>query len=192
MTRFAEKFVSYLEKRNVIGEKDRDIYVYGAENALYTFISTLGLLLVGLLLKRLPETAILILLFYTNQSIGGGFHAKTHMGCFVTMIIGLLAYLAMLQLPYNQLVCIVIFCCAFAVLMALPLILHPNKKYLAAKSAVFAKRSRLIVLLQAVIFIAIVYLDLDFWIHCFSFSLGICALSRVVAVIIDRLKKQVC
>lgn len=192
MRRIAERLISFLEKRNIILEKDRDIYVYGADNALYTLFSTSGLLLVGLLLKRFPETLVLILLFYTNQSNGGGFHAKTHTRCFITMVVGLLVYLAMLQRSYSNPLLIVIACFSFAVLLYFPLILHPNKKYLAPKSGALSKRSRLVTLVQAALFVVLIFFKCAFLIQCTSLSLGLCALSRMTAVMLDKLGNRAC
>ena len=75
-----------------------------------------------------------ISIFYTCQSSGGGYHASTHLRCFLTMCAGLLAGLGFSLLPCPLL--------ALAVL-AVPLTLHPNKQYLLENKKALILRSAL-------------------------------------------------
>lgn len=102
MHQFAEMIVRALEKRTIIPAADHEVYVYGFDAALYTFLSTAGLVLIGCVLGQGIETLIIISLFYVNQTLGGGFHASTHLNCFITMVLGLLGCLATFLLPFNQ------------------------------------------------------------------------------------------
>ena len=52
MNQIAEAVISLLEKRGVIREESRAVYVYGLSQMIYTFLSTLGLLLLGLAAGR--------------------------------------------------------------------------------------------------------------------------------------------
>ena len=70
-------------------EKQREICEYGCELWLYTILSTLGLFMIGLFAKAPIEAIVIISIFYVCQSIGGGFHASTHIKCFFTMVYGL-------------------------------------------------------------------------------------------------------
>ena len=49
MHKFAEMIVRALEKRTIIPAADHEAYVYGFDAALYTFLSTAGLVLICLL-----------------------------------------------------------------------------------------------------------------------------------------------
>ena len=92
--RIAEGIVSYLERHNAIDVENRDVYVYGCDIAVYTIASTIGLIAIGAGFGYFIETLELIFVFYTNQTLGGGYHAPTHLRCFITMATGLLAYIA--------------------------------------------------------------------------------------------------
>ena len=76
--------------------------IYGCELWLYTILSTLGLLTLGVFLQSFWEAVIIIFIFYTCQSTGGGFHASSHMRCFLTMAIGLLTGLLLMKVPVFQ------------------------------------------------------------------------------------------
>ena len=52
MHKFAEMIVRALEKRTIIPAADHDVYVYGFDAALYTFLSTVGLMLIGCVLGK--------------------------------------------------------------------------------------------------------------------------------------------
>lgn len=52
----------------------KEICSYGIELALHTFLSTAGLLIIGMLMHHLLEAAVIISIYYANQTIGGGFH----------------------------------------------------------------------------------------------------------------------
>lgn len=77
----------------------RLLCIYGCEVWLYTVLSTLGLLMIGLLTNSVLETIIIITIFYLCQTNGGGFHATTHLRCFLTMTLGLLIGLMFVRLP---------------------------------------------------------------------------------------------
>ena len=69
MRKLAEMIVRVLEKRTIIPAADHDVYVYGFDAALYTFLSTVGLMLIGCVLGQGIETLIIISLFYVNQTL---------------------------------------------------------------------------------------------------------------------------
>lgn len=91
--RFAECIVTYWENRGILKSKNREVYVYGVDLAIYTILSTLGLLLIGWIGGYPIESAILIALYYALQSTGGGFHASTHLRCFISMAAGMILFL---------------------------------------------------------------------------------------------------
>ena len=63
MHQFAEMIVRALEKRTIIPAADHEVYVYGFDAALYTFLSTAGLVLIGCVLGQAIVTLIVIALF---------------------------------------------------------------------------------------------------------------------------------
>lgn len=86
MKRLIEHFVGYLIRSAAIVPEDSDIYYYGLDVLLFSLINITLLLGCGILIGRLLETAILVFLFGLLQSCGGGYHASTHMRCFLGML----------------------------------------------------------------------------------------------------------
>lgn len=134
-----EEGTEYFIRKGIVPEAEREVYEYGFAITICTIASTLGLLLLGLLLLGLLlgqflGGAVLIAIFYTCQSSGGGYHASTHLRCFPTMCAGLLAGLGFSLLPCPL--------WALAVLAVL-LTLHPNKQYLLENKKALILRSAL-------------------------------------------------
>lgn len=192
LTKIADGIVQLLERRGIIDPQSRDVYVYGCDAALSTLINTAGLLLVGVICHRVLEAMIIIGLFYLNQSTGGGFHASTHLRCFLTMAIGLLGAILTYSIYLDFLFLFLLGFLSLVLLYRYPLVLHANKTYLADKSAVFIRRSRLTICIQAIfLFAAATFFQHDFF-QALTVGLTLCAVSRAVAVYIDRLAKKPC
>ena len=172
MNQIAEAVISLLEKRGVIREESRAVYVYGLSQMIYTCLSTLGLLLIAL--------------FYTNQTYGGGYHANSHTRCFLTMTAGLLVFLVSFSLPYSLPGCVALAGAGLALLYLRPLTLHPNKLYLAKKSRQFIRRSRKAVLLQALFFVLALLTGYAPLIRTLAMALFLCACSRMTAILIRQ------
>lgn len=129
MQRIAIWLTEYFIRKGIVPEAEREVYEYGFAITICTIASTLGLLL-----GQFLGGAVLIALFYTCQSSGGGYHASTHLRCFLTMCAGLLAGLGFSLLP-----------CPLWVLavLAVPLTLHLNKLYLLENKKALILRSAL-------------------------------------------------
>lgn len=86
--------------RNIIKEEDKEVYLFGLELLMATFLKALGLLVVGIVTGLLKEICIFILFFSSLRIQAGGFHAKTVLGCFAGTLVIILGSIALL----NQLV----------------------------------------------------------------------------------------
>ena len=107
--------VSFLFHHGYIQEEDQDVYLYGLDLLLYTVLSYGILLLLGACLGDFSRSFLLLLTFSLLQSNGGGYHANTHLGCFMTMFLfWLLGMAVMAFLPALSL--------CFLFLLGLPVI----------------------------------------------------------------------
>ena len=177
----AKRIVAALDKRNAIRPQDREVYIYGCDLALYTVFSTLGLIAIGFICSRLWETVICVCIFYLNQSVGGGYHATTHMRCFLTMVAGLVFFILLFPSPFPNAVVISFGYLSLAVLYCIPLVLHKNKEHLEKHRAELTKRSRVAILLQFVAFSVSVIFFHDWVCRSLGMGLTLCAVSRCVA-----------
>lgn len=184
MQQLAIWIVGILEKKGALrSDVSRETYIYGFDNAIYTFLSTFGLFLIGWIADRPLETALLIFLYYTNQSSGGGFHASSHLMCFLTMVLGELLFLASFLLPYSPFTCSGISVISLLFMWMHPLVLHPNKSYLKKKAPQLIKRSRQILLLEAALLVAFILLNIPDIIQTGSLAFLLSAVSRNVPIL---------
>ena len=180
--RFAECIVTYWENREILNSKNREVYVYGVDLAIYTILSTLGLLLIGWIGGYPIESTILIALYYALQSTGGGFHASTHLKCFISMAVGMILFLFSLHFHHFLPLYLGLALISSILLWYYPLILHPNKRHLAQRAQKCVFRSRCITLsCIALLLLSLLSKFQNSIIQTFSFALICGAISRATA-----------
>lgn len=182
MKNFAIYIVNILLKENLISPEQKDIYIYGVETLTYTILSTAALLLIGICFNRFLEVLSLVFIFYCLQSTGGGYHANSHSRCFICMVLGTLFYLCMMHCLHNKLMYILFGICSLIVLWYYPLVLHPNKAYLAAQHHNLVFKSKRLTALFGIAWLLSIAVDSYILISSFSLSLFMSMTSRSVAV----------
>ena len=127
MQRIAIWLTEYFIRKGIVPEAEREVYEYGFAITICTIASTLGLLL-----GQFLGGAVLIVILHLSV-LRRGYHASTHLRCFLTMCAGLLAGLGFSLLPCPLWALCALAVLAVAVLLAIPLTLHPNKQVSVGK-----------------------------------------------------------
>lgn len=182
MKYLSKRILTYLQRNDIIliTPENESIYLYGFQTAIYTIFSTIFLILIGILLNRSFETILLISIFYTNQTFGGGFHANSHTKCLLTMIAGLLLFVY-LHNYYPPIITIIILVSAsFTILFLCPLVLHNNKQYLSVYKSQLIIRSRISILVEVAMMLAYLMFQGKAFIRSISYALCLSALSRII------------
>ena len=167
-----------LIRKGYIDREERELFIYGFDITLYTFFSTAGLLLAGLMVHRLISAVILVFGFYALQTSGGGYHAETHTGCFLLMLAGLFLGLSYEFLGDNVTLLWILYAAGIVILGAFPLVLHPNKEYLSSERGRLVGKSYMtlvFLILLSVILMRALHISLPVFSALFSLS----SLSRV-------------
>ncbi len=152
MDKAMDYMIKLLTKDIKLTEEQRDVVSYGLEAILYTVISTAVLILYGMIWGQVKATIILIGVFYTNQTIGGGFHANSHMKCIITMLIGLSFALIILRISYIPPIAYQsIGFLGCVLLLFFPLVLHKNKRYLESRRSYLKKRSIFVLIIESMV-----------------------------------------
>lgn len=76
----AKRLVTICWKAGVIND-DLDVYTYGCELVISSFLGILLSLLSGLFLSNFFETTVFLILFIILRRYTGGFHANSHFNC---------------------------------------------------------------------------------------------------------------
>ena len=83
-----KRIVEYWVSVKIIDDSDKDIYEYGLELLLFSVINIAVIMITAIFINRIIESVALLALVIPLQSFGGGYHAKTHLRCFLIMYIG--------------------------------------------------------------------------------------------------------
>lgn len=170
---------SKLKQNTAITAEDLSIATYGINIAINTLISTIGLLIVGVILHEVQSAFIIIFVFYLNQTFGGGFHATTHTQCFLFMLFWITLALLIIHKSIVTITALFFFdIVSFAIMFSFPVILHPNRAFLANKLSLYKKRMHIILFGEI---ITCFILKQDKPLVAFSLGLVISAISKLIA-----------
>lgn len=75
-------------QRGIVKADDRDVFEYGLDLLLFTLATNVTLLILGAVTGFFWHSLILMIAFAALQSTCGGYHAQTHMKCFITTAAG--------------------------------------------------------------------------------------------------------
>ena len=174
-------------KEGFISKDDLDIYAYGLE----LFTSTLGniiiLLALSLIFNRLFETLIVLAVMLPMQSYAGGYHAKTHLRCFLIMIIGWFPVMWMIDV-FNNISAAIVLSVSIAVIFVLAPVRHVNVPMSAPRRKTVKLFARLICLTLVIVSALLIFFGNSttrFGITI-SVTMGTLALSMLVAYLKNR------
>lgn len=74
--------VDFLIRKEIVIEDEKDVYIYCVNSVMETMFFLFVVLLIAVISKKVPETAIFSCYFFIFRSNAGGFHAKTFHRCY--------------------------------------------------------------------------------------------------------------
>lgn len=167
LERMARRITMVSINHNVIPAEDEDVYIYGWSLMLSTLASTLMMILVGAVASEFIGSLLYIIFFVSIRVLAGGYHANTYLKCFIwTLSFYLIALLICLYLPVAWVTGTIIGSILLSAVITFIFAPadHPNKRLSDRRKALFRKRSRLMVTLQAALLGSILYFGPE-WTH---------------------------
>ena len=139
-------------------EDDIELYAFGTELLIAGILETLAILALGMFAGKTLETISFLIGFIALRSYTGGYHAATHLKCFLT---ALFTYSIFLLVQFitpvwiiKSAVLIMTFVSAFPVILFAP-IANVNKPIGPVQHKKFRKLSLTVYLIQAVIIVGL-------------------------------------
>lgn len=86
LSAFVERITNYFVRNGIVTEDNHEVFHYGAEIILSTFISMFSIVMIGVLFHRLFESALFIAVLIPIKQNTGGYHAKHHYSCILTTV----------------------------------------------------------------------------------------------------------
>lgn len=154
--KFSEWAVVYAIRLGYIKEEEQEEYTYGLDLVMSVIASDLTMLIIGIIMKMIPQVIVFVFMYKFIRKYTGGFHCETALTCYLsssTMCICVL--LAIKYLPYNLGVYIVATVLSIGVLFAISPIEAINKPLEEIEVKVFGKRARIVLCITLVIFCVI-------------------------------------
>jgi len=88
MSEIVRLIINKWSSKGLIAKSEEEIYDYGLQLILFTLVNFTVILTTAVLVGRFTESVALLATFIPIQAYGGGFHAKTHLRCFLIMYVG--------------------------------------------------------------------------------------------------------
>jgi accessory gene regulator B len=174
----------------IIDQSDEDICEYGLELLLHTILNIAAVSITAALLGKLTESLAMLTVILPLQSSGGGYHAKTHLRCFLIMYIGwwVVAYLV---LPFVTIAAaIVVSFAALPVVFKLAPVPHENVPMSDAQRLKMKKFARLTAAAGVAASITLTTLVSARIGSAMSVALGVVAFSMLAALLKRRLAER--
>ncbi len=100
----AKKITNYYIKKNKIQEEERETYEYCFDVLLSTTLNLLAIVIISVATELYIEGLIFTIVFMTMRGVGGGYHANTHLSCFLTIMAIFAGYVTILKLVPEQII----------------------------------------------------------------------------------------
>ena len=98
MNSLTKRFIQLLIVKNIIKDKDKNIYVYGFNQLLFTGLNLITVIILGVIFNKLMDSIIFMCTYIPIRVYAGGYHAKTHLKCYIFSIIMLSIILFILKI----------------------------------------------------------------------------------------------
>lgn len=87
MTSPSERIARWCQSCGTVSEEEYPAVLYGLQLILNTVLKGTGILLIGAIAGCVSDVLICMLTFCSMRYMAGGYHARTHIGCFLAMMV---------------------------------------------------------------------------------------------------------
>lgn len=152
----AKKITNYFIRRNIISDKEKDIYSYGFEIMISSFVYLIIFLTVALISQTLLASLFFWLGLFIIRKTAGGHHANSYTSCHILFLINHIVFV-IIALLLPQSIYIFFNIASLAISMALVFILapvdHKNKPFINNEYNRFKLLSRLYCIVLSIILV---------------------------------------
>lgn len=118
LTHLARRISSFFISNRTMREDERQIYDYCFEIMLSTILNFCSVMVIAIITKTVFLTLCFIVGFMIIRATAGGYHAETHMACFMILIVSYVIYLViLLNLSNNIISVLTIIICVISTLL---------------------------------------------------------------------------
>ncbi len=195
MNQLAQRISSFFVSHSLLPKNEEHIYTYCFEVILSGLFAWGSILILAILTHTLFPTLLYIGGFFIFRRYAGGYHAETHLKCYLLSLATYLFFLILTKFipeSYYLNTCIVFIVIASLNLLCFSPIEHKNNPF-TKKEKEFLKK-KILFLMSIFLFIILVMLYINYINIVFFLSCGYlqAALSVTVAFYFKRREKKLC
>ncbi|MBE6844952.1 MAG: hypothetical protein E7508_04460 [Ruminococcus sp.] len=142
-----------LEQQNRFPSEEKEVYRYGIQQGLNLGLNILTTLIIGCLCGMLFPSILFLVCYMPLRSFCGGYHAKTHIRCYIYSVIMITCILLISRyFTFNTLVYEILVLISFIVIMLLAPVEDKNKILDSDEKKFFRKKACIITVLEVLLY----------------------------------------
>lgn len=170
-----------LEQQNKFSTEDKELYRYGIQQGLNILLNIITTIIIGALCGMIFPSIIFLLSYMPLRSFCGGYHAKTHMHCYICSIIMITGILLIAKyFTFDIIVYEFLLLISLILIFLLAPIEDRNKTLDKDEKRIFRKKSYAIAILE--VFIYHIFLIIHFINICKILSIALFSLSILMII----------
>lgn len=142
-----------LEQQNKFAPEDKEVYRYGIQQGLNLALNILTTIIIGVLCGMVYPSILFLICYMPLRSFCGGYHAKTHLRCYIYSVIMITSILLVTKYAtFNILLYEVLVLISLIIILLLAPVEDKNKKLDYVEKRVFRKRAYIIAFLEVLLY----------------------------------------
>lgn len=142
-----------LEQQNKFTTEEKEIYRYGIQQGLNLALNILTTIIIGVLCGMVYPSILFLVCYMPLRSFCGGYHAKTHLRCYIYSVIMIASILLVAKYTaFNIVLYEVLVLISLIIILLLAPVEDENKKLDSVEKRVFRKRAYIISFLEVLLY----------------------------------------
>lgn len=177
-----------LEQQNKFAPGDKEVYRYGIQQGLNLALNILTTIIIGILCGMVYPSIMFLVCYMPLRSFCGGYHAKTHLRCYIYSVIMITCILLVAKYTaFNIVVFEVLVLISLIIILLLAPVEDENKKLDSVEKRVFRKRAYIIAFLEVLLYHLFLFMHLT---NCCKI-ISIALFSLSILMIIGSIKNYI-
>ena len=142
-----------LEQQNKFTTEEKEIYRYGIQQGLNLALNILTTIIIGVLCGMVYPSILFLVCYMPLRSFCGGYHAKTHLRCYIYSVIMITSILLVTKYTaFNIFLYEVLVLISLIIILLLAPVEDENKKLDSVEKRVFRKKAYIITFLEVLLY----------------------------------------
>lgn len=142
-----------LEQQNKFAPEDKEVYRYGIQQGLNLTLNILTTIIIGVLCGMVYPSLLFLVCYMPLRSFCGGYHAKTHLRCYIYSVIMITSILLVAKYTtFNIVLYEILVLISLIIILLLAPVEDENKKLDNVEKSIFRKRAYIIAFLEVLLY----------------------------------------